>query len=135
MFSRGAIRWGACLAALGVILGAFGAHGLEDRLVGFGYEADLGKRLDWFETAVKYHLIHAVGIVVAGLVIERREAGKLLLLAPPFLFAGIVLFSGSLYSMTALSDQFRWLGAITPLGGLSFIIGWLLLAAGSKGNS
>lgn len=132
MSSGSAIRWGACLAALGVVLGAFGAHGLEDRLIGFGYESDLTKRLEWFETAVKYHLIHAVGMIVVGLVIERREASKLLRLAPAFLLTGIVLFSGSLYAMTVLSDQFRWLGAITPLGGLSFIVGWLLLAVGAK---
>lgn len=132
MSSQGAIRWGACLAALGVMLGAFGAHGLEDRLVDLGYHSDLAKRLGWFETAVKYHLIHAVGMIVMGLVIERRAAGKLLRFASVFLLSGIVLFSGSLYAMTLLSDQFRWLGAITPLGGLAFIIGWLLLAAGAK---
>jgi uncharacterized membrane protein YgdD (TMEM256/DUF423 family) len=135
MSSVGVIRWGACLAALGVMLGAFGAHGLEDWLVKLGYESDLTKRLDWFQTAVKYHLIHAVGMIVVGLVIEHREASKILRLAPAFLLAGIALFSGSLYAMTVLSDQFRWLGAITPLGGLSFIVGWLLLAAGAKGNS
>jgi uncharacterized membrane protein YgdD (TMEM256/DUF423 family) len=132
MSSVGAIRWGACLAALGVMLGAFGAHGLEDWLVNLGYETDLAKRLDWFETAVKYHLVHAVGMIVMGLVIEHREAGKMLRLAPVFLLAGIALFSGSLYAMTVLSDQFRWLGAITPLGGLSFIVGWLMLAVGVK---
>jgi uncharacterized membrane protein YgdD (TMEM256/DUF423 family) len=132
MSSRGAIVWGACLAALGVMLGAFGAHGLEDRLVDLGYQSDLTKRLDWFETAVKYHLIHSLGMIVMGLVMERREVGKLLRLAPVFLLTGTVLFSGSLYGMTVLSDQWRWLGAITPLGGLSFIAGWLFLAAGSK---
>jgi uncharacterized membrane protein YgdD (TMEM256/DUF423 family) len=132
MSSRGAIVWGACLAALGVLLGAFGAHGLEDRLADLGYQSDLAKRLGWFETGVKYHLIHAMGMIVMGLVIERREIGKFLRLAPACLLTGIVLFSGSLYGMTILSDQWRMLGAITPLGGLAFIAGWLLLAAGSK---
>jgi uncharacterized membrane protein YgdD (TMEM256/DUF423 family) len=131
MSSRGAIVWGAGLAALGILLGAIGAHGLGDRLVDLGYQSDLTKRLDWFETGVKYHLIHAIGMIVMGLVIEH-EAGKLLRLAPVLLLAGIVLFSGSLYGMTILSDQWRWLGAITPLGGIAFIAGWLLLAAGSK---
>ena len=97
--------------ALAVILGAFGAHALKGRL-----DADA---LGIWEKAVLYHFIHAMGILIASR-IPRTDAVNWLLLA------GIVLFSGSLY-LLATTDV-RFLGAITPLGGLCFIAGWLLLA-------
>lgn len=100
--------------ALGVLLGAFGAHGLKNHVT----DPHL---LDVWEKAARYHLVHAVAI---GLVAAHpaRPAG-----AGAAFVAGIVLFSGSLYAM-ALTDV-RALGAVTPLGGLSFVAGWLLLAA------
>ena len=105
-------RVGAALLAIGVACAAFSAHGLE-KLV----EADL---VHVFETGVRQHLLHAVGLLVLGqLPAPPRACGWLVLV-------GIVLFSGSLYTL-ALSGQ-RWLGAVTPLGGLSFIVGWSLLA-------
>ena len=100
---------GALLAALGVILGAFGAHALKGRLD--------ANDLAIFETAVRYHLIHAVAIVAIG------EKFRLPAWA---LVVGITIFSGSLY-LLVLTGQ-RWLGAITPIGGLSFIFGWIYLA-------
>ena len=105
-----AVRLAAWLGFLAVILGAFGAHGLKDSLVRHDAVAI-------WEKAVFYHFIHAVMLFVLGL---RRpvESGPWL----SFL-AGIVLFSGSLY-LLALT-QARWLGAITPFGGVSFLAGWL----------
>ena len=108
MTNKIAIRVAALLGFLAVTLGAFGAHGLKDTLV----------RHD--AVAVFYHFIHTVMLFVLG---QRRpvESGPWL----SFL-AGIVLFSGSLY-LLALT-QARWLGAITPLGGVSFLVGWSWLA-------
>ncbi len=108
-----AVRLAALLGFLAVTLGAFGAHALKDTLVRHDAVAI-------WEKAVFYHFIHAVMLFVLG---QRRpvESGPWL----SFL-AGIVLFSGSLY-LLALTNV-RWLGAITPLGGVSFLVGWLLLA-------
>ncbi len=119
---------GALLAAAAVALGAYGAHGLEKKLVAIGYEAELTKRLDWFETGVKYHLYHTLGMMLVALIAERRETVRLLKVVPALFFAGIVLFSGSLYAMTLLSASWSKLGAVVPLGGVSFIAGWILLA-------
>ena len=105
---------------LAVALGAFGAHGLSSRLAN---AADGAKRLSWWETAAHYHLVHAVALAVVALIAARapsvRYAGA------AFVF-GSVVCSGSLYAM-ALGGP-RWLGAVTPLGGLGFLLGWALLA-------
>lgn len=112
------MAWGAINAALSVAAGAFGAHGLKARLT-----PDL---LAVFETGARYHMYHALALVAVGLVAHLR--GSALVTASAWAFtAGIVLFSGSLYVL-ALSGV-RWLGAITPLGGVAFIAGWVLLAA------
>jgi len=121
MTSRHAIVLGALLAATGVALGAFGAHGLEDLLVARGYEAELPNRLAWFDTAVRYQLYHALGIIVVAHVAQRRATPLAFLL-------GIVLFCGSLFAMTFLPPEWKKLGAITPLGGLAFIVGWVMFA-------
>jgi uncharacterized membrane protein YgdD (TMEM256/DUF423 family) len=110
---RRCIVVGAVLGALAVVLGAFGAHALKERL---GPE-----ELAWWQTAVQYHGAHALAIVLYGVFAER--AGRKPWPAAPLFAAGIVLFSGSLYAM-ALGAP-RWLGAVTPLGGLAFIAGWL----------
>ena len=115
---------GALAAAAGVALGAYGAHGLEDQLVTLGYEAELTKRMAWFETGVKYHLYHALGLIVVARLAKARLAGLAFLL-------GIVLFSGSLYAMTFLSSDWKMLGAVVPIGGLSLIVGWLMVAYGA----
>jgi len=113
MHSVFALRLAALLGFLGVALGAFGAHGLR------GVLAETGRIEEW-KTAVFYHLIHAVLLaVLAG----RTEVPRL---ASWLFAAGIVIFSGSLYVL-ALTNL-RWLGAITPLGGLALLAGWALLA-------
>jgi uncharacterized membrane protein YgdD (TMEM256/DUF423 family) len=117
MTSPGWLSTGALLAAAAVGLGAFGAHGLRSRVT-----ADL---LAVFETAARYHLIHALAIVAVAWVAERYP-GACATAAGWLFLAGIVLFSGSLYALVLTGV--RGLGAVTPLGGLAFIAGWILLA-------
>jgi uncharacterized membrane protein YgdD (TMEM256/DUF423 family) len=119
---------GALLAAAGVGLGAFGAHGLEDQLRKLGHEANLDKRLAWFDTAVRYQLYHALGMVVIAAMAAGQASGLYRAAAGLFV-AGIALFSGSLYAMTFAGDAWKKLGMVTPLGGLAFIVGWMLVAA------
>lgn len=97
--------------------GAFGAHALRDRLA-----ADL---LDTFDTAVRYHLIHAVALMLAAWATSRWP-GTASTAAGWLFVAGTVLFSGSLYALSLTG--IRALGAITPFGGVAFILGWLALA-------
>jgi uncharacterized membrane protein YgdD (TMEM256/DUF423 family) len=108
---------GCVLGALGVALGAFGAHGLKARV-----DPDL---LAVFETGARYHLIHALAILAAAWAVDRWP-GSWAVAAGWFFVAGIAVFSGSLYALV-LTGQ-RWLGAITPLGGVCFIAGWVVLA-------
>ncbi len=124
MSSRYTLVLGALAAAAGVALGAYGAHGLEDRLVALGYEADLTKRMAWFETGVQYQLFHALGLMVVANLPRPRWASVAFLL-------GILLFSGSLFAMTFLPADWKKLGAVVPLGGLSFILGWIVVAFGA----
>lgn len=121
---------GALLAAAGVALGAFGAHGLEGRLERLGYGANLAQRTGWFETGVRYHMYHAMAIVVAAALAGRSPGGDYGAAAWAFL-VGIALFSGSLYAMTFAGDAWRKLGMVTPLGGLAFLVGWIALAVGA----
>jgi uncharacterized membrane protein YgdD (TMEM256/DUF423 family) len=118
---------GALLAAIGVGLGAFGAHGLEDQLRHLGREANLAKRVAWFDTAVRYQLYHALGMLVIAALAAGQASGWHRGAAALFV-VGIALFSGSLYAMTFGGDAWRKLGMVTPLGGLAFIAGWVLLA-------
>jgi uncharacterized membrane protein YgdD (TMEM256/DUF423 family) len=108
---------GATSAFLSVAAGAFGAHALRARLA-----PDL---LNIFETGARYHMYHSLGLIAIGLLSQSRP-DPLLNAAGWAMLVGIVLFSGSLYAL-ALSGV-RALGAITPLGGLGFLAGWLLLA-------
>lgn len=103
---------------LGVILGAFGSHGLKARL-----STDM---LAVWQTAVEYQFYHSLALLGVGLLLAQQPAASLAGWAGLAFAIGIVLFSGSLYVL-ALSG-IKPLGAITPLGGLSFIIGWALLA-------
>jgi uncharacterized membrane protein YgdD (TMEM256/DUF423 family) len=109
---------GGANAMLAVMLGAFGAHALKRAL-----PADL---LAVFGTGVQYHFYHALGLLVLGLIAVHLPASGWLRLAGWVMFAGIVLFSGSLYLLAVTG--IRWLGMITPVGGLCFIAAWLLLA-------
>jgi len=111
---------GAVSALLAVAAGAFGAHLMEARLT------DAGLRT--FETAARYQMYHALALLVAGRFLIRRPSRVLLASCWMFLL-GTVLFSGSLYGL-ALSGE-RWLGAVTPAGGLFFLVGWLCLGLGA----
>jgi uncharacterized membrane protein YgdD (TMEM256/DUF423 family) len=112
-------RWialGSVSAAAAIAAGAFGAHALRARLD--------GRSLEIFETAARYHLIHSLALVAVGIVVDQelmaaRRSGVAFAV-------GIVVFCGSLYALAL--TQVKVLGAITPIGGVAFIVGWLLLA-------
>ena len=109
---------GSILVMLSVMIGAFGAHMLEP-IIG-------EDKISVYETGVQYHMIHALGIILIGVIAKVFGEAKLLVWSARLLFIGIILFSGSLYvlSISGLGP----LGAITPLGGVSFIAGWICLA-------
>lgn len=111
---------GTLLAALAVVLGAFGAHGLKKSL---GDEM-----MVVYKTAVDYHFIHALGLLLIGILHQQYPESRQILWAGISLTIGILLFSGSLYALSI--TEIKKLGMVTPLGGLAFIIGWLLLAIG-----
>lgn len=104
---------------LAVAMGAFGAHALKKTLT-----PDL---MAIYETAVHYHVYHALGLIAIGLLALHLPATALLRWAGVLMAAGLVLFSGSLYALSL--SGIRWLGAITPIGGTAFLAAWLLLAA------
>ena len=111
---------GAVLCGLGVTLGAFGAHGLRGRLT--------PEMLEVFETGIRYHLLHAVALLAVAWALARWP--NVWVGVSGWLFiGGIVIFSGSLYLLAVTGT--RWLGAITPIGGLCFILGWATLAMGT----
>ncbi|MBM4267674.1 MAG: DUF423 domain-containing protein [Deltaproteobacteria bacterium] len=115
------VATGAVLVGIGVALGAFGAHGLKARLA-----PDL---LEIYHTGVEYQLCHGLGIVLLGLFVSQHAAAGApagTSLAFWSFLAGVVLFSGSLYVLSLTGV--RWLGAITPLGGLAFLVGWASFA-------
>ena len=112
------IRCGSLLMFVGVALGAFGAHGLKDAL------SPEAKQI--YQTAVFYHLIHGLGLICVGLVTVVKPAMTALRVAGWMFVIGITLFSGSLYLLSITGV--KKLGAITPLGGLLLLIGWLCLA-------
>jgi len=109
--------FGSLLGFLGVVFGAFGAHALKSRL-----SADM---LVVFETGVRYQMYHAFAILIVAAAIGRIGDANLLVLAGWFFVAGVVLFSGSLYALSLSGVGI--LGAITPVGGLLFLIGWACL--------
>ncbi len=109
---------GSISGGLAVALGAFGAHALKARLT-----SDL---LTTFETGVRYQMYHALALLAVAVAITRASDSGLLNAAGWLFVAGTLLFSGSLY-LLCLTGK-RWLGAITPLGGLAFIAGWICLA-------
>ena len=108
---------GALMGFVGVGLGAFGAHGLRGRLS--------PEMLGIFETGVRYQMYHAVALLVLAAMMPRIE-GRLVLIAGWSFTAGILIFSGSLYAL-ALTGV-TTLGAITPIGGVAFLAGWIALA-------
>ena len=106
---------------LGVALGAFGAHGLEAMLSGL---EDGVQRLAWWETASRYQLVHALALGLAAWMSTRVE-GRAPRVASIAFIVGTLLFSGSLYAMTLTGV--RVLGAVTPFGGVAFLVGWAAL--------
>lgn len=110
---------GALSACIAVAAGAFGAHGLRDLVS--------AERLAVWETAARYQMYHALGLLIVAYLAAQKTAGPARLGGWLFV-AGTILFSGSLYALTLTGITI--LGAITPLGGLAFIVGWLVLAWG-----
>jgi uncharacterized membrane protein YgdD (TMEM256/DUF423 family) len=109
---------GAVLGFLGVAFGAFGAHALKNRLS--------PELLAVFETGVRYQMYHAFAVLIVAAAIGHIGNARLLVIAGWLFFAGILLFSGSLYALALTGVGI--LGAITPLGGVLFLIGWACLA-------
>lgn len=116
MTARFAAIFGALSAAVAVAAGAFGAHALRDLVP--------DQRLATWETAARYHLVHAIAIFLAARWVARAVPGAAL--AAWLFIAGTILFAGSLYLLVLLDKP--WLGAVTPFGGAAFIAGWLALA-------
>lgn len=109
---------GALNMAIAVMLGAFGAHGLKTKVT--------AEQLAWWHTGVDYHVYHALALLIIGTLIAAQPQLAIPKGSAWVLQVGIVIFSGSLYAMTLGAP--RWFGAITPIGGTAFIVGWLWLA-------
>ncbi|HVE48539.1 MAG TPA: DUF423 domain-containing protein [Casimicrobiaceae bacterium] len=118
MSARTILAVASLMAAIAVGAGAFGAHALKARV-----SADL---LGVWQTAVLYHTVHALALFLAGLLLLVRPEATLVRIASYLFIVGTVLFSGSLYALTL--SGVRWLGAVTPVGGLAMIAGWIVLA-------
>jgi len=108
------IKIGIIFCVLSIIIGAFGAHGLENMI---------GDKMDTFKTGVQYHMFHGLGLIITGILskvfeIDINMVGSLLTI-------GIILFSGSLYLIAIY--KYSFLGMVAPIGGLCFILGWALL--------
>ena len=115
------IRIGGWIMFLGVFLGAFGAHALRGKLSEYS--------MDIFKTGIFYHFIHALGLFIVAYLTTQTADSKVTWAGILFI-VGILLFSGSLYALSLTG--IRWLGAITPLGGLAFMGAWILIAFVSK---
>jgi len=126
---KGFLRWAAILGSLAVVLGAFGAHGLKQYVT--------AETISTFETAVRYQFYHVFALLAVGIIYKDLPL-KWLRYAGNCFLIGILLFSGSLYILTALKAAdtvgLSGVGAITPLGGMFFIAGWVLLLAGVNGK-
>ncbi len=118
MLARTFLSLGSVGMLLAVALGAFGAHLLKKTLA-----PDL---MAVYGTAVNYHIYHALGLLAVGLLALHIPESAALRWAGILMAAGLLLFSGSLYVLSL--SGIRWLGAITPLGGVAFLVAWLLLA-------
>lgn len=126
MFMPFFIIAGAVNAAIAVMLGAFGAHALEDKLS--------DKYLAIWETAVQYQMFHAIGLLVIGVLASSALFGDSTQLkwSGYLILGGIIIFSGSLYALS--SSGIGVLGAITPIGGVLFIVGWIMLIIAAVKN-
>ena len=108
----------SALGGISVVLGAFASHALKDKLS--------ERALEIWETGTKYQMYHALALILVALLISRFPDSTLLVVAGYAFVAGVTIFSGSLYALSL--SGIKWLGAITPLGGAAFIIGWACLA-------
>ncbi len=117
-FAWRCIALGALLMLVGVALGAFGAHVLQARLT--------PQRLASFQTGVSYQQLHALGLIAVGLAARGATGVAPLRWSARLMLAGVLFFCGSIYLMTAGAP--RWLGAVAPVGGVSFMAAWALLA-------
>ena len=117
------LRTAGVLGALAVVAGAFGAHGLETRLS--------EEMLEIYEVAVRYHMYHAIALLAVAAGAGNLWRSKWARPACWAFIAGIAVFSGTLYAL-ALTEM-RWLGAITPIGGVALIAGWVLVACAAGG--
>lgn len=110
---------GALLVLLAVMAGAFGAHALREIVT--------ERSLEVFQTGVQYQMIHGLGLILIAILGALDLSRCLLAVAAGFLVAGVVMFSGSLYLLVL--TEMRWLGPVTPLGGLCFMVGWILVVS------
>lgn len=119
MTSRVLMAIAALLGALSVAGGAFGSHALRDRLS--------DRALEIFDLGTRYQMYHALAMLLVGVLLSRAETAQTLLTTAGTAFlVGILVFSGSLYALSL--SGITWLGAITPLGGVAFLVGWVCLA-------
>ena len=122
---KGYIKTAAILGALSVAIGAFAAHTLKGSISDFALEI--------FETSVRYQFYHVFALLAVG-IIYKEFPNNLIKWSGRLFIAGIILFSGSLYILTAIKAStltgYDWIGAITPIGGLCFILGWIFLFLG-----
>ncbi len=115
---------GSILAGLSVAGGAFASHALKDKLS--------DRALEIFETGIKYQMYHALALILVALFLSRLETVPMTLSSAGYAFiVGILIFSGSLYALSLTG--IKWLGAIAPIGGAAFLIGWLSLAIAAWG--
>jgi uncharacterized membrane protein YgdD (TMEM256/DUF423 family) len=121
MIIKLAVVFAALSGVLGVVLGAFGAHGLKGTIE--------PKLLEAFQTGVQYQLLHSLALLIVALMMMQIGKSLSFEVSVYAFIAGIVLFSGSLYGL-ALTEM-RWFGPVTPLGGLCFITGWIALCVGA----
>lgn len=120
------LQVGAVWGFLAVAMGAFGAHGLKDRLTALGQAAI-------FQTAAQYHMYSALSLLAVGLLIMVGRSGTAATVAGWAFLVGSLLFSGSLYLLAVTG--LKWLGAITPLGGVAMLVGWAALAVAAGAGS
>jgi uncharacterized membrane protein YgdD (TMEM256/DUF423 family) len=135
--TNSARRWivtGGLLGAVGVLLGAFAAHGLPDFLTRMEF-ADVDRRLDIYEKAARYQMYSALALVAIG-ILQRESASRVLEAAAWCHLCGVLIFSGLLYLLALSGPESKWLGAVVPIGGVLMVLGWLGLAlgAGVKGD-
>lgn len=125
---KGLLVTAAIMGAMAVLIGAFGAHGLK------AYATP--QMLNTYETAVRYQFYHVFALALSGILYKEYPV-KGIVTAGKLFFIGILIFSGSLYTMILLGitgfDQFNWIGAITPIGGVLLVLAWLILAFNIKG--